>query len=123
MHAGYSYLLLLFGFILLAENLLQPHRLYWEQAAALMVSALLPWIANWLFIANVTPADHIDLTPLAFIGSVLVLAWDLARTHLLDLAPVDRDLVFGNMLYGVLALDLQDGVVDCNASAEGIVGR
>ena len=122
-HAGYSYLLLLFGFILLAENLLQPHRLYWEQAAALMLAALLPWIANWLFIAGVTPGNNIDLTPLAFIGSVFVLVWALARTQLLDLAPVARDLVFGNMLDGVLVLDTRGRVVDCNSAAEGIVGR
>ena len=72
-HAGYSYLLILLGIIFLADRLLQSHRLYWEQAGALMISALLPWAANWSFMAGLRPGDVVDITPFAFIGSVAIL--------------------------------------------------
>ena len=122
-HVSYSYLVILFGFILLAENLFQPHRLYWEQAAALMLSALLPWVGNWLFVADVTPGNNIDLTPFAFLGSVALLVWAVVRTRLLEIAPVARELVFGSMLDGVLVLEAKHRVVACNPSAASILGR
>ena len=122
-HARYSYLLILLGIIFLADRLLQSHRLYWEQAVALMISALLPWAANWSFMAGLRPGDVVDMTPFAFIGSVAILLWALFRTKLLDVVPVARELVFGNMRDGVLVLDSIDRVVDFNLAAERLAGK
>ena len=119
---AYSYLLLVLGIIFLADALLHSPHLYWKQAAALLVSVMVPWATNWSFGVGLTPVSNLDLTAPAFVISGIVLAWALARTRLLDITPVARKTVFENMADGVLVLDSLDRVVDCNAAAQRIIG-
>ena len=119
---AYSYLLLILGIIFLADALLHSPRLYWKQATALLVSAVVPWATNWSFSVGLTPMSHLNLTSFAFVVSGLALAWALARTRLLDITPVARKTVFENMADGALVLDSLDRVADCNAAAQKIIG-
>ena len=94
---GYSYLLLILGIALIAADLFTSQRRYWGQAAALIVSALVPWMTNWSFAVDLTPAAHLDLTPLAFAISLLVLFWAFTYAGLLDIVPIAKQLVIDNM--------------------------
>ena len=121
-HTIYAYLLIVAGIIFLADALLHSPRIYWVQAAALLVSVLAPWIANWSYTAAMTVSPPVDPTPMAFVVSVAVLAWALYRVQLFGIAPVARRVVFENMDTGVLVLDTLDRVADCNAAAQRIIG-
>ncbi len=121
-YAAYSYLLLILGFILLAEALLHSLRPYWGQAIALLVSALVPWTTNWSFAVGLAPMGNLDLTPLAFMVSALALALAVVWTRFLDLTPIARKSVFENMNDGVLVLDAADRIADFNSAALRIFG-
>ena len=43
------------------------------QATALLISAIVPWMANWSFFVGLTPVTHLNLTPVAFLFGLLVL--------------------------------------------------
>ena len=45
-HTFYSYLAMLAGIIIVAEDIFYSHRLFWQQAVAMLVSAIAPWVAN-----------------------------------------------------------------------------
>lgn len=118
---GYSYLLLLAGSILLIRTAVRQRGPYRSQAVAMLVAALLPWLGNLLYITGLSPLSRVDLTPIAFGLSTLVLAWALFRYHLLDLAPVARDAVFAHMSDAVLVLDAAHRLVDLNPAAERVI--
>ena len=98
MHAAYSYLLLLAG-------------------------AVMPWIANILYILELSPLPHLDLTPPAFILMALAITWGLFRFHFLDLVPEARSNVVERLEDGVVVLGSQDRVLDVNPTAQRIVGK
>ena len=120
--AAYSYLLLLAGMIVLATILFDAPRLYRLQAAALVGSALLPWMVNLAYGVGLPPAPYLDLTPLAFLGSGLLLVWALWRLQLLQTMPVPHRSVFEQLNSGVIVLDKIGRIVDYNRSAQRILG-
>jgi signal transduction histidine kinase len=120
-HTIYSYLLLLAGTLMLFLALLRSPHLYRNQAGTVIGAALLPWLANVIYLGGLTPWPYLDLTPFAFVGTGLLLAWGLFRFQLLDVVPVARDVVVESMEHGVIVLDERERIVDLNAAAEGIL--
>lgn len=121
-HAAYSYLLLLLGAILIIQALLHRPHLYQGQMAGLLLGLVAPWLGNAVSIFGLNPIPHLDLTPLAFTVTGLMLAWSLFRFRLLDLAPVARETVVESMSDGMVVLDLQAQVVDINLAAQQMIG-
>lgn len=121
-HAAYSYLLLLSGTLLLVGALIDSSHLYRGQTGVLLIGAILPWLANVLYLTGLSPLPHLDLTPFAFTASGVVLAWGLLYYRLLDIVPVARDAVVESLLDGVIALDTQNRIVDLNAAAQRLIG-
>ena len=122
-HAAYSYLLLLLGTLLLIQAFIRSPHLYRGQVSALLIGALVPWVGNVLYIFDLSPFPHLDLTPFAFTLTGLAVAWGLFRFRLLDIVPVARDAVIESMGDGVIVVDVQNRVVDLNPAAERVIGR
>ena len=121
-HAGYTYLLLACGTLLLFQvfiRSLHPRR---GQAGALLIGALAPLAADALSTWNLIPFP-LDLAPFALIVTGLTAAWSIFRFQLFDIVPVARNAIIDSMSEGVLVLDLQDCVVDVNPAAQNIIGR
>lgn len=121
-HFAYSYLLLLLGTILLVVAVLRMPRIYRRQALAVLVGALIPWVGNVLYFANLTPVPQLDLTPFTFTLTSVMFAWSIFGFRLLDLAPVAHEAVLEGMRDGVLTLDTQDRIVDMNRAATAMLG-
>lgn len=121
-HTMYSYLVMLIGIVIVAESIIYSHRLFWQQTLAMLVSAIAPWFANWLFFTGAIPVDNLDPTPFAFLISVGVLWWAVFRVRLLDITPVALKAIFENITSGVIVLDAQERVVAANDAANVIVG-
>jgi PAS domain S-box-containing protein len=122
-HATYSYLLLFIGTTAFVYQVLSSPRVYRGQVIVLLIGALIPWMANALYILEISPLPNLDLTSFAFTLSGLVAMWALFRLRLLDVIPIAHDAVIEGMRDGVIVLDVQDRVVDLNPAAERIVGR
>jgi len=86
-----------FIIIIVAEDIFYSHRLFWQQAVAMLVSAIAPWVANWLFFIEAVPMENLDSTPFAFFVSVAVLWWAVYRVRLLDITPVALKAIFENI--------------------------
>jgi PAS domain S-box-containing protein len=107
---------------LLVWTLTRVSRLYWRQSLLLIVTVLLPALANILHNLNVGPFGRVELTPFLFVLTGAVLVWGLFRFHLLDLAPIVRSSVFETMLDAVLVLDPYRRIVRLNPAAERVLG-
>jgi len=104
-------------------TLVRLSRLYWRQSLLLIVTVLLPFLANILHNLNVGPFGRVELTPFLFVLTGAVLVWGIFRFRLLDLAPIARSRIFQLMHDAVVVLDPYGRVVDANLAAEPLLGQ
>lgn len=121
-HTAYSYALIVIGTILLIRLLWQRQGMYRGQAGSMLIAVLTPWVGNILFLTGNSPIPFLDITPFAFTITVAALAWAVFGFHLVDIAPIARDIVIDSLQEGVIVLDVNGRVVDINLSAARIFG-
>lgn len=117
LHVLYSYGLLLVATMILFVYALRSLRFYQLQIGAFIASLLLPWVANILSIAKLSPFPDLDVTPIVFTLTAIVILYDMLTRRLLDILPIARDLLVENMDEGLFVLDNSNRLVDFNASA------
>ena len=120
--AAFSYALLAAGSVLLVRQARRSAAPMRGQFAAVLAAALIPWTGNVLFLMGLLP-DGIDITPVAFAGSSLLLAWALYRKALFDLVPVARDLVIDSLSDAMVVIDGARRILDMNAAARELASR
>lgn len=113
----YAYLMMLTGTVALLVGVFTFPRAYWFQQALLVLSPLVPWISNALYILRISPIPQLDLSPIAFTFSATILAADIFRFRLFDITPVARSAVVDQMNIAMLVVDNQNRVVDINPAA------
>ncbi len=118
----YTYTLLAAGAFLLLQSLKHTAQWYSRQVVPLIIGISIPWVGNLLYVFKVPPFPYLDLTPVAFSLSGLILLWGVFRFWLFDLVPVARAAVVESMGDGVLVIDEQDRLVDINPSAAHLLG-
>jgi len=121
-HTAYSYLLMLIGSFLLIRALQRAPQLYRQQRNIVLIGILLPWVANVAYVLRLIP-DRLDLMPLIFTASALIIAVGLFRFRLFELMPVAREVVVESMNDGVLVIDLHDRIADLNPCARSLLGQ
>ncbi len=117
-HLAYSYGVFALATVLLVRFALVSNRLYAAQTAAIVVGALVPWVVNLATVGGIGP-DAIDLTPLGFALSVLVLAAGVFRLGLLSIGPVARQTLVDSLDDAVFVLDGNGRVVETNPAGRG----
>ncbi|MEW6265757.1 MAG: PAS domain S-box protein [Thermodesulfobacteriota bacterium] len=127
----YSYTLLLAGTIILLHEFLKSLRLYRRQIIIILLGLAAPWLGNILYVFDLSPLPHLDLTPFALTLTGLTLALGLLKYKLLDLTPIAREAVMEHMKDMVIVSDRQNRIVDLNLAARqtfehgsaGIIGQ
>jgi signal transduction histidine kinase/PAS domain-containing protein len=123
-HSAYCYSLLLLGTVCLFDLFIKSKGIHRQQAISLLLSALVPWVANFLFIVGIKPFAVVDPTPLAFAITGVVFFWALSRLQLLEaIMPIAHDVILQSMADGVIILDTQLRVIELNPAAQNILKR
>ena len=63
----------------------RPPKPYRIQSALILAGALFPWLGNALYIFEIGPLAHLDLTPFAFAVSGLCFAVGVFQLRLLNI--------------------------------------
>jgi PAS domain S-box-containing protein len=116
-HITYNYLMLLAGSSLLIKAVINYPKLYRRQALPILVSIIIPWGANILYVLRVGPFSGMDLTPISFAMSGLVFYWSLFHSRVFKIVPMARDLLVEKMHEGIIVLDNKHKVIDVNPAA------
>jgi len=118
---AYAYAIFVFSTILLVVAFARSTPLYRQQIIFLLIFSILTWLGNFAYTLGLTP-QRINLTPLTFSVSGLLIAWGLFRYRILDITPVARDVIIEGMRDGMIVLDPKNRVVDVNPVAQAIIG-
>ncbi|NMB86847.1 MAG: response regulator [Chloroflexi bacterium] len=121
-HTAYCYLLTMLGTALMLWFSLRTHQLYRRQAALLAIGVLFPWISNMIYLLDLSPWPWIDLTPLSFAISGLVLTWNVFEFQMFNLAPVAREALIERMNDGVIVVNNSNILIDINPAGCCIIG-
>lgn len=119
---AYAYVLFVFSTILLVVAFARSMPLYRQQIVFLLIFSIITWLGNLAYTVGLTP-QGINLTPITFSVSGLLIAWGLFRYRILDITPVARDAIIESMRDGMIVLDPKNRVVDANPVAQIIIGH
>ncbi len=122
-HSVYSYALLLAGSFLILRTIFYKRGVYSGQTAALLVAVVSPWVGNFLYITRISPIPYLDLTPFAFVITLIAMTGAIFGFQLINLAPIARDFLIEKMEDGVIVFDMDDRVTDVNPSALHFLGQ
>jgi len=117
----YAYLLILGAVGLLVFTVLRHPQRYRSNGLLLIGAALVPWIANFVYLADLNPLPGIDWTPIAFAVTGMLLFFALTRLGLLDLVPVARSILLDEIGDGLFVLDTDLHVRDLNRAAQRMI--
>ena len=114
--AAYSWSLVLIATVVLLRRLLAGPSIYRAQAGILLAAALLPLLASMVYLSGLGPTG-LDLTPLSFSLTTVLVAWALFSYRLIDFGPVAFEAVFNALDDAIIVLDNQGRVTEINPRA------
>lgn len=118
----YAWILLLCGTVLLLRNVWDSPALLMGQRSLMVLSVLIPWVANVKYVIGLGPLPQMDLTPCAFVLSGFILFYGISRFRILDVVPIAREYVLERMHEGLFVLDLDSNMIDINEAGRQILG-
>ena len=120
-HVLYGYALTTTGTYVILEYMAKSRNAYRQQALALAIGVLAPWISNIIYLSGLIPLP-VDLTPFAFLISGGAFYWALVHSRLFELVPIARETVIEHLNEGIVVLNTKHRVVDLNSGAEALLG-
>jgi len=82
---------------------------------------MIPWVGNLIYITGLSPIKGLDITPLSFTLSAIILGWSIFRSQLFGMIPIACELVVENMSDGVVVLDNENQILDTNPAAAKLI--
>lgn len=120
-HIVYSYGMLLICYVMMAQMYRQAQNPYRQQTGTILFGVTLPWVSNIISLANLNPWPDLDLTPIVFTLTGLILTYALLYQELFKLMPVARGKVMETMRESVFVVDELGRIVDVNPAARRLV--
>ena len=120
-NVAYTYFLMFLGILLLIKCLIQSPKLYQKQVLLILVAAVIPYIANIIYISQMSPIQGLDLTPFAFTLTGILVALSIFRFKMLEIIPVAYNNLFSKMNSGAIVIDSLKRVVEINPAAENLL--
>ena len=119
----YVYALVLIATINFFYITKQSTDLYKWQSRLIILGAIIPLLGNALYIAKIDPLTSLDLSPVYFLFTGLLLSLSMYRFKFLDLLPVAHIKVLNTMTDAVIVIDHQLRIGDINVAAQNLVGH
>jgi diguanylate cyclase (GGDEF)-like protein len=121
-HSAYSYILVLAGALAFLRDAMRERAGRTPRIAFIAVAAFLPIAANVLYVFRLAPLPLLDPTPLAFLGSGLIVLLNLGRLRSMALISAARAVTADTLSDPVLSADTEGRLVYANAAARECLG-
>lgn len=123
----YSYIINITCIVLLMRQALQLSDIYRRQMFVLMGAVLFPVLVNIFYqlAPIVVPAFSIsvDLTPITFTVTAVLIAFGVFGLRIFDLIPIARYTVLERIPEMVFVIDVHNRVLDANSVAQKMLGK
>ena len=114
----FSYGFILLATVMLIRSLLSARGIFKKQLLTVLIGVSFPWISNIFYLFGFENLKYLDLTPVAFTISGLAFSWGLLKYQMLSLIPLAHEMVIESMGDPVIALDMEDRILEMNKAAQ-----
>ena len=108
--------LLLLGLYNLVSSIHNFPAYYKRQIVTSLVASVIPIIGNLMYITNINPYPGFDWTPVSFVLTGLIIALGVVRFRMFDIVPLARTKLFEMMNDGVVVINAEGFIEDCNSA-------
>jgi PAS domain S-box-containing protein len=116
----YSYVLSFFAVFLILSHISETGRCYQRPLVFLLLASLAPFLANLMYVCKVPPSPYLDLTPLSFMVTTLLLTAGLFR-YLFTRVPVAYARIIATMRDAIIITSSPFRITDLNPAAERVL--
>jgi PAS domain S-box-containing protein len=113
----FSIILILSGLYNLYQSIYKFPSFYKSQVNTLVIATIIPLIGNLMYVTGLNPFPGIDWTPILFVFTGLVVTFGVIKYRMFDLVPFARNKLVDNMEDGVLVVNAEGFIEDCNDAA------
>jgi len=116
----YSILLILSGVFNLVQSIYKFTAYYKSQVGTLLIATFIPLIGNLMYVTKLNPVPGFDWTPVLFVFTGLIITFGIVKYRIFDLVPFARNKLIETMDDGVLVVNSEGFVEDCNSAVHSI---
>lgn len=116
-----SYLYTVTGSWLLVSTARREQAIFRTQSRLIIIAAMMPLIANILYVFGVDFTGGFDPTSIVFVFSAMLITVATNQYHFLSFAPIARDLVFRSISMGVVVVNGRYKITDINPAFVSVV--
>ncbi|MBN1785821.1 MAG: hypothetical protein JW825_02375 [Candidatus Methanofastidiosa archaeon] len=113
----YSYILLSVSIYYIVDPFSTSFSLYKKQRTFLLIALLIPWVANILYLTIGPALYSIDITPLSFLMTSIVMLYSTFNLGFLDIVPIAQKNILENIMDIIIVLDNSNRVAYINEKA------
>ena len=118
-HSIYSNVSFLTGILVFIDFARKAAPSYRKQGILMLLGYIIPWTGYILYMTGFAPGK-LDIIPFTLTAAAPIWAVAMFRYQLFDLLPVARDYIFESMNDGIIIIDHEKRIADCNYSAKKI---
>ena len=118
----FSYSLVVIVCIITIKYAVHSYHIYKKQSVILILAVVIPTITNIIGLMNEFRHVYQFYQQLSFVISIFLIGYAIFKFRLFDLSPVAHQLITKTMDDGMIVLDRNNTVVDCNPAAAILLG-
>lgn len=112
----YAQLLIFTGLFTLIHSIFKFTAYYKSQIGTLLAASLVSVAGNVMYVTEINPYPGFDWTPVSFVLTGLIIAFGIVRFKMFDLVPFARNELIDNLDDGVMVVNREGYIEDCNPS-------
>jgi len=117
-YIAYNYITSLLAAWIILRAYIQMPDVYRPQLVGLLIGISIPVLFSLLYGININIIPGLDISPLSFSLSGIVLFWAIYRHHLFDIVPFARQVLLNKLSDSVIVLDQSDRIIDINPAGK-----
>lgn len=111
---AYTQILILSGLFNLIVSIYKFTAFYKSQITTLLVGSSFPILGNLLYVTGWNPYPGFDWTPVSFVATGVIVTFGIVRYRMFDLVPLARNKLIDTMEDGIIIVNSEGYIEDCN---------
>ncbi len=117
----YSYILLFLGTIIMIKEASGFPKVYRKQSIILILAVCIPWSGDVLYVLGISPLHGLDFGTFSFTISAVLIVFGFLRFRLFSISPIAHEVIFSNIIEGIIVTDENYRLVQMNKSAKNFL--
>jgi len=119
-HCAYSYSIMMMTVVVLLGMLKEKGSIYRRQTIIFLVGLGLVFVVNISYVLKLGPVKRFDVSPIALSVAAAIFWLGIFRYRMFEIIPIARNTVFERIANGIMVIDKECLLLDCNEAAQRI---